>query len=362
MKNTFGNNFTVSVFGESHGKSIGAFIDGIAPGIEVNEDFIRHQLSLRRPSGKISTARSEADPFEIQSGVFEGKTTGTPICIVIPNGDTKSKDYSEIKDKARPSHADYTAHCKYGGFEDYRGGGHQSGRITAAIVAAAALVIPALNKKGIYIGSHIKKCVGITDADFSDYKAEIADLNNKTFAVIDPSCEEKMQSAIIKAAEHKDSVGGVLETAIIGLPAGVGEPMFDSLESMLSHAMFSVPAVKGVEFGKGFAIADMFGSEANDQLFCENGEIHTKTNNNGGILGGITNGEPVIFRTAIKPTPTIFREQDTINMKTLENTTLISSGRHDPCIVHRARVVVDSMAAITVYDMLATRFGTDWVK
>lgn len=361
MKNVLGNNLTITLFGESHGEGIGAVIDGIAPGIKVDEDFIRSQLTLRRPVGEISTPRAEADNFIIYSGVFEGFTTGTPICIVIPNENTKSKDYSDIKNKMRPGHADYTAIAKYNGFADYRGGGHFSGRITAAIVAAGAIAISALREKGILIGTHISRLAGISDASFTDYKQDISDLNEKLFAVIDNSAEEKMKNAITAAKNQGDSVGGVLETAVIGLPEGLGEPWFDSVESMLSHALFAIPAIKGVEFGTGFSISDMFGSESNDEFYYKDGKVLTKTNNNGGINGGITNGMPVIFRCAVKPTPTIHKTQNTVDISTKENVELLAGGRHDPCIVHRARVVVDSIIALVLCDILIGRFGTDWM-
>lgn len=361
MKNTIGSNVSLTLFGESHGAGIGAVLDGIAPGITVDEDFINFQLSLRRPYGKISTPRVEQDNFQIQSGVFEGKTTGTPICIVIPNENTKSKDYGEIRSKARPGHADFTAFAKYHGFEDYRGGGHFSGRITAGIVAAGAIAIGTLRKKGIIIGTHIAKCAGVEDRKFSNFNEDINALNQKLFAVLDDSVAEQMQGNIEKAKAQANSVGGVLETAVSGLPAGLGEPWFDTVESMLSHGLFSIPAIKGIEFGGGFALADMKGSEANDCFSYENGNIVTKTNNNGGINGGITNGMPVVFRCAVKPTPTIGLKQDTVDFITGENTVLAAGGRHDPCIVHRARVVVDSITAIVLCDILSGRFGTDWL-
>lgn len=361
MKNTIGQNVSLTIFGESHGAGIGAVIDGLAPGIAVDEEFIKNQLSLRRPVGSISTPRVEADHFQIISGVFEGRTTGTPICIVIPNENTKSKDYSEIRSKARPGHADFTAFQKYHGFEDYRGGGHFSGRITAGIVAAGAIAISALNKKGIYIGTHISRCANIADANFTDYKTDIMELNKKHFAVLDDSKAELMQNSILKAKAEGDSVGGILETAIIGMPQGVGEPWFDSIESLLSHALFGIPAIKGVEFGGGFALADMLGSGANDSFYVDGDTVKTKTNNNGGINGGITNGMPVIFRCAVKPTPTISKTQQTVNFIKTEDTELIAGGRHDPCIVHRARVVVDSITALVLCDILSGRFGTDWL-
>jgi chorismate synthase len=361
MKNTLGQNVAITLFGESHGEAIGAVVDGLAAGIKVDEEFIKSQLSLRRPVGSISTPRVEADEFKILSGVFNGYTTGTPICIVIPNENTKSKDYSEIRSKARPSHADYTAFAKYHGFEDFRGGGHFSGRITAGIVAAGAIAISALKNKGIYIGTHISRCAGIDDVGFGDYEKDIKSLSDMQFAVLDSSKAEQMQSEILKAKADGDSVGGVLETAVIGMPEGVGEPWFDSIESLLSHALFSIPAIKGVEFGAGFSIADMCGSSANDEMRIENGKVVTKTNNNGGINGGITNGMPITFRCAVKPTPTIGKTQETVDFIKNENTELLAGGRHDPSIIHRARVVVDSITALVLIDILSGRFGTDWI-
>lgn len=362
MKNTFGTSVAVTIFGESHGEYIGAVIDGLAPGLDVDEEYISRMLFLRRPDGKISTPRKEKDEFKIVSGVLNNKTTGTPITILIPNENVKSDDYSKMQTVARPSHADYTAECKYHGFQDSRGGGHFSGRITVALVAAGAICKDALEKKGIYIGTHIKKCAGISDRNFDDLSTDINLLNEKTFAVLEDSCIEKMTNAIIEASSDGDSVGGVLETAICGMPSGIGEPWFDSLESLLSHMMFSIPAVKGIEFGAGFGISHMKGSVANDAMRIEAGKVVTETNNNGGINGGITNGMPIIFRTAIKPTPTIFKPQNTVDFWDMKETILEPKGRHDPAIVHRARIVQDAASAIVLCDALALRFGTDWLK
>ena len=362
MKNTIGNSVAVTLFGESHGEMIGAVIDGLAPGIAVDEAYIAHMLDLRRPSGRISTPRQEKDAYRIVSGVCSGKTTGTPITILIPNENVKSGDYAQMRTTARPSHADYTAQCKYHGYQDSRGGGHFSGRITAALVAAGAICKCALEQKGILIGTHVRRCAGIPDRAFDDLASDIQNLNEKTFAVLDASCEEKMKAAILAAAEDGDSVGGVLETAIIGMPEGVGEPWFDSIESQLAHMMFSIPAVKGVEFGAGFAMADLRGSAANDPMRMESGKAITTSNNNGGINGGITNGMPIVFRTAIKPTPTIFKPQNTVDFKNMTETVLEPKGRHDPAIVHRARVVQDAATAIVLSDALALRFGTDWLR
>lgn len=362
MKNTFGSSVSVTVFGESHGAAIGAVLDGIAPGIPVDEDFIAHQMKLRQSVGALSTARREADSVKIVSGVFGGRTTGTPITFIIENQDTRSKDYGELAYKARPGHADFSAQMKYHGFQDFRGGGHFSGRITAGIVAAGAVAISALRGKDIKIGTHILSCGGVYDRPFNDLNADTDRLSDMEFAVLDDDRAVKMQAAITAAKEDGDSVGGRLETAVTGVPAGVGEPWFDTLESVLAHALFSIPAVKGVEFGAGFAAADMLGSQCNDCFRNENNSVTAATNNNGGILGGITTGLPILFRTAVKPTPSIFKEQQTIDLNSLDNTTLQIKGRHDPAIVHRARVVADSVTALVLCDQLAMHFGTDWLK
>ena len=359
MKNTFGNNITITLFGESHGPSIGVVIDGVAPGIRIDEDEIRLKLSQRRPEGAISTGRQEKDNFSIESGVLNGYTTGTPIAIIIPNENTRSSDY--IYGPARPGHADYSAFAKYHGFEDYRGGGHFSGRITAALCAAGGIFTSALKEKGIAIGTHIKSCAGISDREFGDIQSDTELLSKSKFPVLDPKAAENMQSEILKAKLDGDSVGGILQTCISGIPAGLGEPWFDSVESMLSHAMFSIPAVKGVSFGAGFRIAEMRGSEANDRYITDGIRISAKSNNNGGICGGITNGMPIIMECAVKPTPSIAKKQDTVDFIKNENTVLEIKGRHDPCIVHRARAVVDSLCAFVICDMLTGRFGEDFL-
>jgi chorismate synthase len=361
MKNTFGESVAVTLFGESHGNAIGAILDGMAPGIAVDEDFIAHQMDLRRSVSSLSTARKEADKVIILSGIKDGVTTGTPIALMIENTNTKSRDYEALKDVARPGHADYSAFCKYHGYSDTRGGGHFSGRITAGLVAAGAIAITALENLGIRIGTHIAKCAGVSDRAFANYKEDIKNLSDMPFAVLDSEAAEQMKNEIEKAKAEGDSVGGVLETVVTGLPAGVGEPWFDTLESVLARGIFAIPAVKGVEFGAGFALADMRGSEANDPYRVVDGIIQTETNRNGGILGGISNGMPILFRTAIKPTPSIYKPQSTVNFAQNENMELIIEGRHDPAIVHRARVVVDSMTALILCDMLALRFGTDFL-
>ncbi len=361
MKNTFGQSVAVTVFGESHGPCVGAVIDGLAPGIKVDEGYIAERLALRRPDGDISTARIENDDLSIVSGVFNGRTTGTPLCIMIKNSEAHSGDYAALRPFARPGHADYTAYAKYHGFEDYRGGGHFSGRVTAAIVAAGAVAQSALSARGIIIGTHIARCAGISDRafDMSRVEEEARSLSDMKFAVLDKDAGELMKSAVRTAAENGDSVGGVLETVVAGLPAGIGEPWFDTLEGVLSHALFSIPAVKGVEFGTGFALADMKGSEANDAFRMKDGVPVTKTNNNGGINGGISNGMPLVFRCVVKPTPSVFKPQETVDFIKGEDADVTFFGRHDPAIVHRARVVCDSVTALALCDMIAQRLGTD---
>ncbi len=361
MKNTFGSSISVTLFGESHGETMGAVVDGLAPGIKIDPDYIAARLGERRPSGRISTSRIEADEYKIVSGVFNGYTTGAPLTVLIENTNTRSKDYSALADTPRPSHADYTAAIKYRGYQDYRGGGHFSGRVTAPLVAVGAIIKRALEEKGVFIGTHISRLHGIDDRPFSDVLSDVKALSGKQFPVLDDDSGEKMIAEIEAAAAVGDSVGGVLECAIVGVPAGVGEPWFDTLEGTLSHALFSVPAVKGVEFGLGFGFADLYGSEANDPFVTDGDRVMTKTNNNGGINGGISNGMPIVFRAVIKPTPSIFKKQQTVSLSRLEECELELSGRHDPAIIHRARAVVDAVAAITIADALAVKYGTDWL-
>jgi chorismate synthase len=308
-------------------------------------------LRLRQPGGAISTPRQEKDGFQIVSGVVNGRATGTPLTILIPNQDVRSGDYAAMQALMRPGHADYPAQCKYHGYQDSRGGGHFSGRITAALVAAGAICHSALKDKGVLIGTHISRCAGISDRGFGDVAEDICELESKLFPTLDADAGEKMQAAILAAKAEGDSVGGVLETAVLGLPAGVGEPWFDTFEGVLSHILFSVPAVKGVEFGDGFALTKMRGSEANDALASQNGTVTTLTNHSGGICGGITNGMPIVFRTAVKPTPSIAQEQDTVDMRSGEAAKLTVSGRHDPCIVPRAVPVIEAVAALAMSEV-----------
>ncbi len=365
MSSMWGKNLKISVFGESHGSEIGVVIDGLEPGFEIDLEEVERQMDRRKPGkNRLSTARKEDDKANIVSGFFEGKTAGTPLCANIKNKDRKSADYTQIRDNFRPGHADYTGFVRYKGFNDYRGGGHFSGRLTAPIVFAGAICRQILEKKGIKIVSHIKSIRNIEDRSF-DYtdidKNLIERLSYSDFPLIDESLEDSMKNEILKARENLDSVGGKIECAVVGIDAGIGSPIFDSVESVISSMMFSIPAVKGIEFGEGFDISRMYGSEANDEMYVDNeGKILSYTNNNGGVIGGITNGMPIVFTVAIKPTPSISSKQRTVNVADLrsyengdvKNTEIEVNGRHDPCIVQRAVSVIESAAAIAVLDML----------
>ena len=344
MKNTFGQNVALTVFGESHGAGVGVVLDGLCAGIDVNEDEIKTALALRAPSMSTDTARREKDEFKILSGVFNGKSTGTPICIFVPNENTDSKAYEY--GVARPSHADFTAFCKFGGYEDYRGGGHFSGRVTAGIVAVGAIL----------------KCANVRDNEFYDIQNEVLSLEYAKFPVLNAEKEEEMIARIEEAKANLDSVGGITQTAIVGMPCGVGEPMFDSVEGLLSHALFAIGGIKGIEFGKGFAMSKMKGSQANDAFVIKDGKVATVTNNNGGINGGITNGMPVLFNCAIKPTPSIAARQYTVDFVNGKETEIEIKGRHDPAIVRRICPVINSVSALVVCDLLAGRYGTDVFK
>lgn len=353
---TFGKNIKVSVFGESHGEAIGAVIDGVPAGFEIDMDKVLVQMARRAPGkDKTATPRLEKDFPRVMSGILNGVTTGAPIACVIENTNTKSADYSNLLENPRPGHSDYTAFVKYGGNNDIRGGGHFSGRLTAPIVFAGAVLRQILEKKGIKIAAHISSIGNVYDSRFDG--AEISDelidtLNNSAFSLVDGSVEEKMRETVESARKDGDSVGGTIECAVVGMPIGVGGPLFSGIEGEISKAVFGIPAVKGIEFGAGFDSVHRRGSENNDAFEYKEGKVVTKTNNCGGILGGISNGMPIIFRAAIKPTPSISKQQETVNLKTKENTTLSVKGRHDPCIVPRAVPVIEAAAAIAIFDML----------
>ena len=347
------------IFGESHGPAIGVVLEGVPAGIPLDLDQIAREMARRAPGkSPLSTARKEADIPEILSGVFEGKTTGTPLCATIRNTDQHSRDYAKTKDLARPGHADYPGHLRYRGCNDYRGGGHFSGRLTAPLVFAGAVAKQILAQKGITVGAHISSIGPIEDMPFSNDEIALTaglldEISRREFPVLDEAAGREMQQYILDAKLQRDSVGGVIECAVLGLEAGLGAPDYgENVEGIFAQQMFAIPAVKGIGFGAGFGLAAMRGSQANDPLRMENGRVTTATNYNGGVNGGITNGMPVLFQVAIRPTPSIAQEQETINMATLENAKLVIQGRHDPCIVHRAVPVVEAAAALAACQLL----------
>lgn len=356
MSNTFGQHLKVTIFGESHGTAIGCVIDGLPAGISIDEDALKAEMARRAPgNSNLATPRKEKDAYEILSGYFNGHTTGTPLAMEIRNKSQHSSDYDILKDNMRPGHADYTGHVKYGGFNDYRGGGHFSGRITAPLTFAGAIARQVLESKGIYIGSHVTRIGHIEDKHFQpmgESKETFESLRKQKLPVLTASIGRQMEEEILAAKNEADSIGGVVECMAIGLPVGLGDPFFDSLESELSHMMFSIPAVKGIEFGDGFDLAGMHGSEANDPMAYADGQPTVTANHNGGILGGISNGAPLIFRLAIKPTASIGKEQHTVNITTGKDTLLSVGGRHDPCIVPRAIPVIETATALVLLDTL----------
>lgn len=356
MSGLWGKNLRLSIFGESHGKAVGIVIDGLPSGMELDMDFIRWEMERRRAGKKkFATSRNEEDSFEILSGIFQGKTTGTPLCALINNTDRRSADYEKMRFIPRPGHADFTGYIKYHGFNDYRGGGHFSGRLTAPIVFAGAAAKEYLSQKGIVIGGFIKSIGDVEEEPFDPVHVDARSLlqvREKEFPALHEETGRKMVELISRAKEEGDSVGGVVETLVLNLPAGIGDPFFDSVESRLAQFLFSIPAVKGVEFGTGFGLARMKGSEANDPFCIEDGMVKTRSNHNGGILGGITNGMPLVFSTVFKPTPSIGRIQNSVDLEKNEETTIEISGRHDPCIVPRAVPVVEAAAALVLMDLI----------
>lgn len=326
MSSSIGDKIKISVFGESHGEYIGVVIDGLPAGEKILFDQIMSDMEKRAPGrNKTSTKRVEKDEPEIISGVLNGMTTGAPICAIIKNQDVNSSDYSSVKKIPRPGHSDYTATVKFKGFNDIRGGGHLSGRLTAPITFAGSLCKQVLNRKGIKINAQIKSIAGHSD-------------------------ESNMIKAIERASSKGDSVGGIIECIITGIPAGLGNPIFDGIENNIAKYIFGIPGVKGIEFGLGFEYANKLGSESNDEFFFDGEKISTKTNNHGGILGGISSGMPIVFRVVVKPTPSIAKEQGSVNLNSKENTYIKTNGRHDPCIVPRAVVVVEALSALAILD------------
>ena len=353
MSSIYNGNIKISLFGESHGTAIGAVLDNLPAGEKINFDELNWQMQRRAPGyDKTSTERKETDIPKIISGIRNGYTTGAPICAIIKNKNVSSDDYRTFENLLRPGHADYTAGVKYNGFNDSRGGGHLSGRTTAALNFCGAVCRQILERHGVLIGAHVYSVFDVFDDRF-DVKISdnlLKKLSNEKFPVINLHTKESMIEKILQVKQAGDSVGGIIECAINNVPAGLGSPIFDGIENKISSLIFAIPAVKGIEFGAGFAVANMLGSQNNDLFIVENEKILTETNNHGGILGGISSGMPIIFRCAVKPTPSIPKRQETVNIKLMQHTTISVLGRHDPCIVPRAVPVVESVAAVAMLD------------
>lgn len=356
MSSNIGKYINMQIFGESHGKAIGVVLDGLPHGEKIDLDEIAVQMARRAPGNdKSSTLRKEADLPEILSGTLDGVTTGAPLCAVIQNSNTRSGDYANLVNTPRPSHADYPASIRFGGHNDLSGSGHFSGRLTAPMTFAGALCRQILERRGITVGGHIYSIGGVLDTPFDPVNVcpeQLNSLNKRSFSVISPEAEKQMRDKIEEARKSLDSVGGTVEIAVCGIDAGCGDVMFGSVESRISEALFGVPAVKGVEFGAGFAFSQMRGSDANDRYALSGGKITTQSNNNGGLLGGLTNGMPLIFRAVLKPTPSIAKEQETLNIKTMEAENLIIKGRHDPCVVGRALPAIENLVCFVLCDIL----------
>ena len=356
MSSTYGDKIKISVFGESHGNGIGVVIDGLPAGVKIDMDSVMTQMSRRAPGkDRTATPRKESDLPKVLSGMLGDTLTGAPLCAVIENTNTRSGDYGNLLSCPRPGHSDYTAFVKYNGANDIRGGGHFSGRITAPIVFAGSICRQILAQKGIKIAAHINSIGNVCDEPFNPVgidDALIDRLNLSSFALVDNSVEEKMRSVVEDARMSLDSVGGTIECAVTGIEAGIGEPMFDGVEGVIAKAVFGVPAIKGIEFGKGFELSKMRGSQSNDPFRYNDGKVVTEPHNCGGILGGITNGMPIIFRAAVKPTPSIAQKQKSVDLQKKENAELEIHGRHDPCIVPRAVPVIEAVTAIAIANLM----------
>ncbi len=355
MSSEFGKNFKVSVFGESHGKAIGVVISGLPAGVELDMDELQQFMDRRRPgSSGLTTQRKEADSPVFLSGVSGTTTNGFPICAIIENTDTRSKDYSELWDKPRPSHADFTARSRFGDGVDMRGSGHFSGRLTAPLCIAGGIAKQFLATKGIFVGTHLYSVGSICDSSFPLHPSNelFSQITCKAIPVISDAAGMQMSQLISQASKNLDSVGGVIECAAIGLPAGLGNPMFDGIENRLSMAIFGIPAIKGLEFGSGFAGSQKYGSENNDPFIIEHGSVSTSKNDSGGILGGITTGMPIVLRAAVKPTSSISRPQQTVSLSKMEPAELTVHGRHDPCIALRAVPVIEAVTASVILDFV----------
>jgi len=363
MSSIWGERMKISIFGESHGAGIGVVIDGLPAGERIDLEEVAFQLKRRAPGrDETTTQRVEADRAEVLSGIYDNSTNGAPLCAIIRNSDTHSGDYDELSHIPRPGHADYTAHIRYGGHNDYRGGGHFSGRLTAPLGFAGAVCMQILSRRGVTFGAHLLSVADIQDKAFDPVDISpglLNELSRTLFPVINIEAAEKMRAAIETARLDGDSVGGVVECGVTGLPVGLGDPIFGGVESRLSSLIFGIPAVKGLEFGEGFAAAALRGSANNDLFFYKDGTVKTVTNRHGGILGGITSGMPLIFRAAFKPTPSIFKTQQSVDLDTRCTVELQMHGRHDPCIAVRAVPVVEAAAAVCLLDLFLEAFGYD---
>lgn len=360
MSSEFGKTLKISVFGQSHGKAIGVNIDGLPAGESIDLDALNAFMARRKPGkSPLSTSRKEADAPVFLSGLENGVTCGFPLCAIIENGDQHSSDYDELREKPRPGHADYTAWVKWHGAADMRGGGHFSGRLTAPLCIAGGIAKQILARRSIFVGAHLLEVAGIPDQPFPlRPDAALFDaVAAKAFPVLDDGAGERMQAAILAARKDGDSVGGVIQCAAVGLPAGLGDPMFDGLENHLAAALFGIPAVKGLEFGAGFAASRCRGSENNDPFTVEDGRVVTTSNHAGGILGGISTGMPLVFQLAMKPTPSISKPQHTVSLPNMEDAELVVRGRHDPCIAHRAVPVAEAVTAAVLLDVLLENGG-----
>ena len=349
-----GEKFKISIFGQSHSEQMGVVIDNLPAGFEIDEDKLAAFMARRAPGrDAFSTPRKEGDQVKFVSGITDGKTNGAPLCAIIENTNTRSKDYENLKDIPRPGHADFAAWSKFGDNRDVSGGGQFSGRLTAPLCIAGGIFKQLLEEKGVFIGAHIASVGKVKDDLFDSVNVSEKDfVGDKAFPVINDSKGEEMKKEILSAKKDGDSIGGSVECAIVGIPAGVGNTFFGGWESVISSKVFAIPAVKGIEFGRGFEASALRGSENNDAFIVKDGKIVTETNNHGGILGGISSGMPIIFRVAFKPTPSIAKEQRSVSLSKMENTTLVIEGRHDPCIVQRAAVCVEAAAAVAIADML----------
>ena len=361
MSNVIGNNLKLTLFGESHGEYIGATLSSLPSGIKIDLDYIKNELVKRKPSNEGETSRVEDDEFNIISGVYNGFTTGSPLTLLMKNKCHNSSDYDDICNVFRPSHADYTAHVKYDGFNDPRGGGHFSGRLTAPIVAVCAILKKALEDKNIIIGSHVKQIGNIEDFNVDINVESISKLNKMDFPLFNENLNNDLVTLIKNIRENGDSIGGKIETFVLNLDAGLGEPFFDSLESQLSHAVFSIPAIKGVAFGLGEDYVNSLGSEVNDSFTFDGSKVVTTTNNNGGINGGISNGMPLVFSSVIKPTPSIFKTQKTLNKQNKQQELCIK-GRHDSCLVRRIIPVINALTAFVIFDNYISLKGINFLK